>query len=99
MKLKVFVVKDPPSELHLFLSLIDPTDVNCPIRRQAIPTSCELIPSLEFKDPLAEETKSPVPNLIHRYPDRIVVLVTKPVICIAAVPGGEGLDLRRSTNE
>ena len=62
----------------LFLSLIDPTDVNCPIRRQAIPTSCELIPSSdEFKDPLAEETKSPVPNLIHRYPDRVVVLVTE----------------------
>jgi lysine 2,3-aminomutase len=60
-----------------FASLMDPDDPNCPIRRQIIPTSQELVPfESEMIDSLAEEAHSPVPGLVHRYPDRVLMLVT-----------------------
>ncbi len=60
-----------------FASLIDPDDFNCPIRRQVIPTSRELVPfKAEMTDSLAEDAHSPVPGLVHRYPDRVLMLVT-----------------------
>lgn len=60
-----------------YLSLIDPQDANCPIRSQAIPNPAELADSDEGQDdPLHEEQYSPVPGLIHRYPDRVLLLVT-----------------------
>jgi len=60
-----------------YLSLIDIGDVYDPIRRQAIPTSSELIIADEDQiDPLHEDGDSPVPGLIHRYPDRVLLLVT-----------------------
>jgi lysine 2,3-aminomutase len=60
-----------------FASLMDPTDPNCPIRRQVIPTSEELVPfEAEMVDSLGEEAHSPVPGLVHRYPDRVLMLVT-----------------------
>lgn len=60
-----------------FASLIDPDDPNCPIRRQVIPTSQEVVPfSAEMVDSLAEDAHSPVPGLVHRYPDRVLMLVT-----------------------
>lgn len=60
-----------------YLSLIDRNDPNDPIRRQAVPTSLELIRSEgEVSDPLHEEGDSPVPGLTHRYPDRVLLLVT-----------------------
>src|SRR5258707_5466448 len=60
-----------------FASLIDPDDPNCPIRRQVIPTSQELngFESM-MEDSLAEDAHSPVPGLVHRYPDRLLMLVT-----------------------
>jgi len=60
-----------------FASLIDPDDPNCPIRRQIIPTSRELdtFDSM-MEDSLAEDAHSPVPGLVHRYPDRVLMLVT-----------------------
>jgi len=60
-----------------FASLIDPDDPNCPIRRQVIPTSRELqtFDSM-MEDSLAEDAHSPVPGLVHRYPDRVLMLVT-----------------------
>ncbi|MDD5292259.1 MAG: lysine 2,3-aminomutase [Candidatus Omnitrophica bacterium] len=58
--------------------LIDPEDPNCPIRKQAIPTSFELKTSPhEMIDPCAEDRDSPVPGLVHRYPDRVLLLVTE----------------------
>jgi len=60
-----------------FASLIDSDDPACPIRRQVIPTAQELVPfSGERTDSLAEDSHSPVPGLVHRYPDRVLMLVT-----------------------
>ncbi len=60
-----------------FASLLDPNDPNCPLRRQVIPTVRELnAVEGEQRDSLAEEAHSPVPGLVHRYPDRVLMLVT-----------------------
>ncbi|CCJ33657.1 lysine 2,3-aminomutase [Caloramator australicus] len=60
-----------------YLSLIDPNDPHDPIRKQAIPTENELHKASEdLLDPLHEDTDSPVPGLTHRYPDRVLLLVT-----------------------
>lgn len=60
-----------------YLSLIDPEDQNDPIRKQAIPTGSELHKSLaDLEDPLHEDTDSPVRGLTHRYPDRVLLLIT-----------------------
>jgi len=60
-----------------FASLMDPRDPNCPIRRQVVPTVDELhIAPDELRDPLNEDAESPVPGLVHRYPDRVLLLVT-----------------------
>ncbi|WP_156900547.1 lysine 2,3-aminomutase [Anaerovorax odorimutans] len=60
-----------------YLSLINPEDPNDPIRKQAIPSSLEIMrDSFDIEDPLHEEADSPVPGLTHRYPDRVLLLVT-----------------------
>ncbi|MBR0205834.1 MAG: lysine 2,3-aminomutase [Clostridia bacterium] len=60
-----------------YLSLIDLEDKYDPIRRQAIPTAHELESApYEAADPLHEDTDSPVKGLTHRYPDRVLFLVT-----------------------
>jgi len=60
-----------------FASLIDPDDPNCPIRRQVIPTGKELAAFAGMgPDSLNEDAHSPVPGLVHRYPDRVLMLVT-----------------------
>ena len=60
-----------------YLSLIDPNNPHCPIRRQAIPTAAEVHQSpADLLDPLHEDEDSPVPGLTHRYPDRVLFLIT-----------------------
>ncbi|MBP5205212.1 MAG: KamA family radical SAM protein, partial [Bacteroidales bacterium] len=60
-----------------YLSLIDPDNPKCPIRRQAIPTAAEVHQSpADLLDPLHEDEDSPVPGLTHRYPDRVLFLIT-----------------------
>jgi len=60
-----------------FISLINPEDPNDPVRRQVIPTANEIIPFTGMmQDSLAEDRHSPVPGLVHRYPDRVLMLVT-----------------------
>src|SRR5574344_2894996 len=60
-----------------YLSLINPDDPYCPIRRQAIPTAAETHRSAaDLLDPLHEDEDSPVPGLTHRYPDRVLFLIT-----------------------
>ncbi|MEN6408342.1 MAG: lysine 2,3-aminomutase [Anaerolineaceae bacterium] len=60
-----------------FISLINPDDPNDPIRRQIIPTAAEIVPFTGMmEDSLAEDRHSPVPGLVHRYPDRVLMLVT-----------------------
>jgi lysine 2,3-aminomutase len=60
-----------------FFNLIDPSDEHCPIRRQVIPRIDEThTASWEMSDPCGEDAHSPVPGLVHRYPDRVLFLVT-----------------------
>lgn len=60
-----------------FASLMDPEDPDCPIRRQMIPDPRELVTyPHQMDDPLHEDVDSPVPGLTHRYPDRVLLLVT-----------------------
>ncbi|MBO7132570.1 MAG: lysine 2,3-aminomutase [Bacteroidales bacterium] len=60
-----------------YLSLINPDDPNDPVRKQAIPTAAELHQSAaDLLDPLHEDEDSPVPGLTHRYPDRVLFLIT-----------------------
>lgn len=60
-----------------YASLMDPNDPLCPIRMQAVPTINETqVGPYELADPLDEERDSPVKNIVHRYPDRVLFLVT-----------------------
>ncbi len=60
-----------------FISLINPDDPDDPIRKQVVPTEGELVPfTAMMEDSLAEDRHSPVPGLVHRYPDRVLMLVT-----------------------
>ena len=60
-----------------YLSLIDPDNPYCPIRKQSVPTIEELHRSpADLEDPLHEDGDSPVPGLTHRYPDRVLFLIT-----------------------
>ncbi len=60
-----------------YAALMDKRDRGCPVRMQAIPRGFELMddPS-DLSDPLHEDVDSPVPGLTHRYPDRVLLLVT-----------------------
>lgn len=60
-----------------YFNLIDASDPDCPIRRQVIPRVEETITSPgEMADPCGEDSHMPVPGLVHRYPDRVLFLVT-----------------------
>ncbi|MGM0410452.1 MAG: lysine 2,3-aminomutase [Bacillota bacterium] len=60
-----------------YASLMDPEDRNCPVRMQAVPTEKELnLGGADMEDPLHEDVDSPVDNLTHRYPDRVLLLIT-----------------------
>ncbi|BEP27754.1 lysine 2,3-aminomutase [Helicovermis profundi] len=56
---------------------MDKNDSHCPIRMQAVPTIYETYRSAaDMDDPLHEDSDSPVPGLTHRYPDRVLLLIT-----------------------
>lgn len=60
-----------------YLSLIDPNNPKDPVRRQCIPTALETHKAnADLLDPLHEDEDSPVPGLTHRYPDRVLFLIT-----------------------
>ena len=60
-----------------YISLIDPNNPDCPVRKQAVPTAKETYQSpADLLDPLHEDEDSPVPGLTHRYPDRVLLLIT-----------------------
>jgi lysine 2,3-aminomutase len=60
-----------------FVSLMDPDNPNCPIRRQAVPRVEEgRLSKNDMVDPCGEDKDSPVSGLVHRYPDRVLLLVT-----------------------
>jgi len=61
-----------------WVTLIDPDDPHCPLRRQSVPVVSEsIIGPHEMTDPCAEDRDSPVPHLVHRYPDRVLLLATE----------------------
>ncbi len=68
------IAKFPLSITPYYLSLIDTDDYrNDPFFKQSFPSPMELIvDKYEMKDPLSEDKDSPVPGIIHRYPDRVL---------------------------
>jgi lysine 2,3-aminomutase len=78
LKLQRTIGKFPLSITPYYLSLIDIDNLdNDPIFRQSFPDPAELrIASEDMTDPLAEDRDSPVPSITHRYPDRVLFLVS-----------------------
>jgi lysine 2,3-aminomutase len=67
-----------------YLSLINPEDSNDPIRKQAVPCFDEItLSDMGQEDPLEEKRDSVVPGLVHRYPDRVLMVLTDicPMLC------------------
>lgn len=67
----------PISITPYYLSLCDPADPSCPIRRQCVPRAeeSEEVPG-DLRDPLGEEAHEVAPHLVQRYPDRALLLVS-----------------------
>ena len=83
-QLRLVTMRYPISVSPYYLSLIDPDDPEDPIRKQAIPSVLEMtMSSMGVEDPLDEKGDSVVPGLVHRYPDRALVVLTDicPVLC------------------
>lgn len=60
-----------------YATLMNVDDYTCPIRRQGVPTVYEtMLSNSDMTDPLDEGLDSPVPGLTHRYPDRVLLLIT-----------------------
>jgi lysine 2,3-aminomutase len=71
--LKKFTMEITP----YYAALMGRGDPNCPVRMQSVPRLAELFDhASESSDPLHEDVDSPVPGLTHRYPDRVLLLVT-----------------------
>lgn len=76
-EVKKVISKFPMDITPYYASLMDIDDPACPIRKQAVPTIMETYYSVaDIEDPLAEDEHSPVPGLTHRYPDRVLFLIT-----------------------
>jgi lysine 2,3-aminomutase len=83
-QLKLVIIKYPLSVTPYYLSLIDPDDPEDPIRKQAIPSFEEIaLAGIGSEDPLDEKRDSVVPGLVHRYPDRVLMVLTDicPMLC------------------
>lgn len=74
LKLRPVVERYPLSITPYYFNLIK--DIGDPIWRQCVPDIRELEDDYLSEDPLHEESYSPVPNLLHRYPDRVLLLVS-----------------------
>jgi lysine 2,3-aminomutase len=83
-QLKLVTAKYPLSVSPYYLSLINVYDPDDPVRKQAIPSFEEItLGSIGFEDPLGEKRDSVVPGLVHRYPDRLLLVLTDicPMLC------------------
>ena len=75
-------VRDTAQQFRLgispyYLSLIDPAHPLCPVRMQAIPVAAEArVRPGELADPLGEDPHRPVEAIVHKYPDRVLLLAT-----------------------
>jgi lysine 2,3-aminomutase len=60
-----------------FFNLLNKKHADCPLRRQVMPSSMEALHSEdEMLDPVGEESSMIAPGIVHRYPDRVLFLVT-----------------------
>lgn len=67
----------PISITPYYLSLADPSDPSCPVRRQCVPTQAESVETVgDLDDPLGEEAHEITKDLVRRYPDRVLLLAT-----------------------
>jgi lysine 2,3-aminomutase len=83
-QLKLVTMRYPLSVTPYYLSLMNPDDPDDPVRKQAIPSPLEMtMGSMGAEDPLGEKEDTVVPGLIHRYPDRVLLVLTDicPVLC------------------
>jgi lysine 2,3-aminomutase len=83
-QLKLVTSIYPLSITPYYLSLIKSDSLDDPIRKQAIPTFEEVaLAGMGFEDPLEEKRDSVVPGLVHRYPDRVLMVLTNlcPMLC------------------
>jgi len=83
-QLRLVAMRYPLSVTPYYLSLINPDDPDDPIRKQAVPSVLEITMSgIGLEDPLAEKEDSVVPGLVHRYPDRVLMVLTDicPMLC------------------
>jgi len=83
-QLQLVTRRYPLSVTPYYLSLINPDDPDDPIRKQAVPSVLEMTMSdMGMEDPLAEKKNSTVPGLVHRYPDRALMVLTDicPMLC------------------
>ncbi|HOP77866.1 MAG TPA: KamA family radical SAM protein [Thermogutta sp.] len=68
--------KLPVAITPYYMALISPDDPDQPLRKTVIPRTAEFVRSPgEADDPLGEDKDSPVPGIVHRYPDRVLFLV------------------------
>jgi lysine 2,3-aminomutase len=82
--LRLVTAKYPLAITPYYLSLINPEDPDDPVRKQSIPCMEELtFGTLGMEDPLEEQKHSPVAGLVHRYPDRVLMVLTDicPMLC------------------
>ncbi len=83
-QLRLVTMRYPLSITPYYLSLINPLDPDDPIRKQAVPSIQEMtLSSMGVEDPLDEKGDSVVPGLVHRYPDRVLMVLTDicPMLC------------------
>jgi lysine 2,3-aminomutase len=83
-QIRMVAKRYPLSITPYYLSLINPDDPNDPIKKQSVPCIQEItMNSLGLEDPLAEKEDSVVPGLVHRYPDRALMVLTDicPMLC------------------
>jgi lysine 2,3-aminomutase len=83
-QLKLVTIQYPLSVTPYYLTLINPDDPDDPVRKQALPSFDEItLGGKNPEDPLAEERDSVVPGLVHRYPDRVLMVLTDicPMFC------------------
>jgi len=83
-EIKLVTAKYPLSITPYYFSLMNPEDPNDPIRKQAVPSILEItMGTMGLEDPLEEKRDSVVPGLIHRYPDRVLMVLTDicPMFC------------------
>ncbi len=83
-QLKLVTMRYPLAVTPYYLSLINPDDSDDPIRKQAIPSPMEMtMGSMGLEDPLDEKGDTVVPGLVHRYSDRVLLVLTDicPMFC------------------